>query len=138
MRIEPFQEHMFFPMDIYNDSAEYALRVLKQQFLYVETQAETLNLFSSFEISLFYEILLLCLFGSGTTKSKQKPPSLFSSFEISPFYEILHLCVFGSGTTKSRRKPICPLTSWPTCYRTRSTCTTRIKQRMFSCHFHIL
>ena len=33
-------ESVLLPFDIYNDSAEYALRVLKQRFLYDEIEAE--------------------------------------------------------------------------------------------------
>ena len=33
-------ESVLLPFDIYNDSAEYALHVLKQRFLYDEIEAE--------------------------------------------------------------------------------------------------
>jgi cytoplasmic FMR1 interacting protein len=36
-------ESILMPFDIYNDSADYALRVLKQRFLYDEIEAEVIH-----------------------------------------------------------------------------------------------
>lgn len=33
-------EYVLFPLDLYNDSANYALSVFKKQFLYDEIEAE--------------------------------------------------------------------------------------------------
>ena len=33
-------EYILFPLDLYNDSANYALSVFKKQFLYDEIEAE--------------------------------------------------------------------------------------------------
>ena len=36
-------EYILFPLDLYNDSANYALSVFKKQFLYDEIEAEVCN-----------------------------------------------------------------------------------------------
>lgn len=38
-------ESILMPFDIYNDAADYALRSLKQRFLYDEIEAEVNSLF---------------------------------------------------------------------------------------------
>lgn len=41
-------ESVLMPFDIYNDSADYALHVLKQRFLYDEIEAEVIVLCAFF------------------------------------------------------------------------------------------
>jgi cytoplasmic FMR1 interacting protein len=43
-------ESVLLPFDIYNDSAEYALHILKQRFLYDEIEAEV----GIYRVQLFY------------------------------------------------------------------------------------
>lgn len=50
-------ESVLMSFDVYNDSAQHALVVLKQRFLYDEIEAEV-NM--TFQPS-FFEILLLCI-----------------------------------------------------------------------------
>lgn len=35
--------YVLYPLDLYNDSAHYALTVFKKQFLYDEIEAEVIN-----------------------------------------------------------------------------------------------
>ena len=50
-------EYILFPLDLYNDSANYALSVFKKQFLYDEIEAEvyfpfySLHSFHCFQLS---------------------------------------------------------------------------------------
>ena len=41
-------EYILYPLDLYNDSAHYALTVFKKQFLYDEVEAEVSPVYSAF------------------------------------------------------------------------------------------
>ena len=52
-------EYILFPLDLYNDSANYALSVFKKQFLYDEIEAEvgfTFTVLSKLRVSSCYTI----------------------------------------------------------------------------------
>jgi len=46
--VQQLTEYIFYPFDIYNDAANKALHVIKQQFLYNEIEAETDLCFDQF------------------------------------------------------------------------------------------
>lgn len=51
-----FPRYVLYPLDLYNDSAQYALTVFKKQFLYDEVEAEVNLCFDQFVYKLSEQV----------------------------------------------------------------------------------
>lgn len=60
-------ESILYPFDLYNDSASYALKVFKSQFLYDEVEAEVRRM-SHFNATLHYIVVIAEVIAAYTCK----------------------------------------------------------------------
>jgi hypothetical protein len=54
-------EYILFPLDLYNDSANYALSVFKKQFLYDEIEAEVCSTSKTSFVMLIALVILILI-----------------------------------------------------------------------------
>lgn len=94
--MEPFMvEYLLYPLDLYNDSARYALTVFKQQFLYDEVEAEVNLCFDQFvyklsdQIFAHYKHLAACMMLDKRYRSECKSLGIGISYPSAYRYETL-------------------------------------------------